>query len=118
LIKQRLEYKRQYDNHISSILERKGITMFEGLQSKFKKSSSKDAPKIIKTTPNKEGGKSGNVLMFVSIGLIVLGAAGIAFEYVTTSASPMPQPSASKQPLKPATLAKPASAPAAASANK
>ena len=87
--------------------------MFDGLLSKFKKGSSKDAPKPKLANTKDEGGKSGNALMFASIGLIVLGSAAIAFEYVTTSDTPpAPQTTVPKPAIKPATQVKPASAPA------
>lgn len=86
--------------------------MFEGLLSKFKKGSKqKEVPKSKKVDVVSNDGKSDKALLFGSIGLIVLGVAAIAFEYVTTSDAPMPQQAAPKPPIKPATSAKPASAP-------
>ncbi len=89
--------------------------MFDGLLSKFKKNSSKDTPKFTRDTTNEEAGKSGKALMFASISLIVLGSATIAYEYMTTSAAPMLEPSVPKTTIKPATQTKPASAPVAVS---
>jgi len=86
--------------------------MFEGLLSKFKKGSNKKGtPKINKVDVADDDGKSGKFLMFASIGLILIGVAAIAFEYVTTSDTPMPQQTVPKPPIKPALAAKPASAP-------
>ena len=110
---QRLECNQQ-ENKISKIYNQRGKTMFDGLLSKFKRGSSKKAPKFKQATTKEEGSRSGNPLMLASIGLIVLGSAAIAFEYVTTSdAPPTPQKTAPKPPMKPATQVKPASAPTA-----
>ena len=88
--------------------------MFEGLLSKFKKDSKKkEAPKLKKVDVVTDDGKPNKALLFGSIGLIVLGLAAIAFEYLTTADAPAPQPTALKPPMKPTSPAKPASAPVA-----
>lgn len=86
--------------------------MFDGLLSKFKKGARKEVPAIKKPVVHGEEGKSGNALMFASIGLIVLGIAAIAFEYVTTADVPVVQPNVPRPAIKTALPAKPASAPA------
>jgi tetratricopeptide (TPR) repeat protein len=68
--------------------------MFDGLLSKQKESLTNEA-----------GGRSNNVLLFGSVGLIVMGVslmAVAAFEYLTTSDTPKPQQTTQKSDIKPA----------------
>lgn len=96
--------------------------MFESLLSKFKKQPAKEVKKANPApakTKAKSGGsnKSDNVLLFGSIGLIVLGVAAIVFEALTSSDAPVPQQTAIPKPAAAAKPAAPKPAPASAPAS-
>ena len=109
----------------------KGIVMFESLLSKSKKVAekaevkSKTEAKKLSAATKGGGDKPSNGLLYGSIGLIVIGAAAIAFEALTSPDAtqqqvvmPIPAKPAMPQPVvsKPATTSAPVSAVISASA--